>query len=210
MTTLALYGTPISTYVRTVRLLLAETNTDYELKDIGIFNGDNETAEYRSLHPFGKVPTMIVGEKAIYETGAITHYLNQVMGGGNYSPPDAFEQARMQQIISIVDNYLYDPAVQKIVVQRLVMPQQGKSTDESIVKAAIAPVKQALEAIEHLCVGTPFLLGSLISLADFYLIPIFFYLSQTNEFDAVTANTPKLRVWWEQVKHLNSVKQVCA
>ena len=40
MPNIIFYGTPQSTYVRTVRLLLAEANIDYNLKDIGIFNGD--------------------------------------------------------------------------------------------------------------------------------------------------------------------------
>ena len=46
---ITLYGTPVSTYVRTTRLLLAEANIDYDLKDIGIFNGDNETPEYLAI-----------------------------------------------------------------------------------------------------------------------------------------------------------------
>ena len=74
---IALYGTPVSTYVRTVRLLLAEANIDYDLKDIGIFNGDNETEAYLAKHPFGKVPTLEVDGINIYETAAITYYVNQ-------------------------------------------------------------------------------------------------------------------------------------
>lgn len=206
---LTLYGTPISTYVRTVRLLLAETNTDYDLQDIGIFNGDNETADYLSKQPFGKIPVLAVDGTEIYETSAIAHYLNQTLADGKYSPSDPLMQARMFQIMSIIDSYLYSPAVGKIVIQRLVVPQQGGQSDEAAIQAAIGPVRTALGAIEKLHTGNPFLVGSLISLADFHLIPIFFYLSNTKEFDIVTAGTPRLRVWWEQVKNLNSIKQVC-
>ena len=60
MPNLTLYGTPISTYVRTARLLLAGANVDYTLKDVGIFNGDNETDDYLSKHPFGKIPTLAI------------------------------------------------------------------------------------------------------------------------------------------------------
>ena len=49
-----------------------------------------------------------------------------------------------------------------------------------------------------------------LSIADFYLIPIFVYLEKTPQFNAVTANTPKLRVWWNEVKILASVQQICA
>ncbi|MGF1536617.1 MAG: glutathione S-transferase family protein [Elainellaceae cyanobacterium] len=208
MANVTLYGTPISTYVRTVRLLLSEANIDHEVVDIGIFNGDNETDEYLKKHPFGKIPVVEVDGAEIYETAAITHYFNQ-LSGDKYTPSDLLDQARMHQIISIIDNYLYGKAIGTIVIQRLIVPQQGGEPDGQAVQEAIAPVKKALEAIEPLCVGTPFLVGSLISLADFYLIPIFVYLSKTKEFDAVTAQTPKLRAWWQQVQNLESVKQVC-
>lgn len=207
---ITLYGTPSSTYVRTVRLLLAEANIDYELKDINIFNGDNKTEEYLAKHPFGKVPALEVDGMKIYETAAITYYLNQKLGAGKFAPADILGQTRMQQIISIIDNYLYPSAVRTIVIQNLIVPSQGGQTDSEAVQNAIAPSKKALAAIEHLFTSTPFLVGSLISLADFYLIPIFIYLEKTPQFNAVTANTPKLRIWWNEVKILQSVTEICA
>ena len=204
------YGTPQSTYVRTVRLLLAEANIDYDLKDIGIFNGDNKTDEYLAKHPFGKVPTVEIDGNIIYETAAITYYINQKLANGAFAPPDILLQARMYQMISIVDNYLYPNAVGTIVIQNLIVPTQGGETDKDAVKEAIAPTQKALGAIEELSVSSPFLTGSLVSIADFYLIPIFVYLEKTPQFAEVTANTPKLKAWWEETKILASVKEICA
>ncbi|MEP0886549.1 glutathione binding-like protein [Trichocoleus sp. ST-U3] len=112
--------------------------------------------------------------------------------------------------MAIIDSYFYSPAITTIVIQRLIVPSQGGKTDEGAVKNAIAPAKTAAEAIEPLTVGSPYLLGSELSVADFYLIPIFIYLSQTPEFAAITPQTPKLRTWWDEVNKLNSVNQVCA
>jgi glutathione S-transferase len=210
MSNITLYGTPVSTYVRTIRLLLAEANIDYDLKDIGIFNGDNQTQSYLSKHPFGKVPTLEIDGQIIYETAAITYYLNQKLAQGKFNPPDLLMQTRMHQIMAIIDSYLYAPAIGTIVIQNLIVPTQGGTTDQQAVEGAIAPTQKALKAIEDLAVGTPFLVGSMISIADFYLIPIFVYLEKTPQFNAVTANTPKLRVWWNEVKILASVQQICA
>ena len=204
------YGTPQSTYVRTVRLLLAEAKIDYNLKNVGIFNGDNETKEYLAKNPFGKVPTVQIDGIEIYETAAITYYINEGIAGGKFAPPDLLLQTRMRQIMAIIDNYLYGAAVGTIVIQRLIVPEQGGDTDEQKVEDAVAPTIKALKAIEDLFVGDPFLVGSMISIADFYLIPIFVYLEQTPEFEAVTSHTPKLRKWWDEVKILNSVKEICA
>lgn len=210
MSNVILYGTPQSTYVRTTRLLLEEANIDYDLKDIGIFNGDNKTNEYLAKHPFGKVPTIEIDGIKIYETAAITYYINQKLADGKFAPIDLLGQTRMRQIMAIIDSYLYAPAVGTIVIQNLIVPSQGGETDTEAVNKAIEPTRKALQAIENLLVGTPFLVGSLISIADFYLIPIFVYLEKTPQFNAVTLNTPKLRIWWNEVKILNSVQQICA
>jgi len=205
-----LYGTPVSTYVRTVRLLLAEAKIDYELKDIGIFNGDNETEAYLAKHPFGKVPALEVDGIIIYETAAITYYINQKLAGAKFAPLDLLGQTRMMQIMGIIDSYLYDPAIQTIVIQNLIVPSQGGETDKEAVQKAIAPTQKALKAIEDLFIGIPFSVSSLISIADFYLIPIFIYLEQTPQFEEVTANTPRLKAWWNEVKILASVKEICS
>ena len=210
MPNLTVYGIPQSTYVRTVRLLLAEANIDYDLKEINIFNGENETDDYLAKHPFGKVPAIEIDGEKIYETAAITYYINEKMAGSKYSPSDILMQARMLQIMAIVDNYLYPPAVGKIVIQNLIVPSQGGQTDKEAVKEAVAPTQKALKAIEDLYKGSPFLLGSEISLADFHLIPIFVYLSKTPQFDQVTTQTPKLKAWWDKTQNLASVKNVCA
>jgi glutathione S-transferase len=210
MAKLTVYGTPLSTYLRTVRLLLEEAGTTYELKGIDIFNGENESAEYLAKNPFGKVPTLEVDGEVIYETAAITEYLNTVIADNKFSPSDPMQSARMRQIMAIIDSYLYPSAIGTIVIQRLIVPSQGGTIDEDKVKNAVAPAQRAAQAIESLTVGTPYLLGSQASIADFYLIPIFIYLSQTPEFDAITAQTPKLRTWWDEVSQLPTVKKVCA
>ena len=210
MPNLTLYGTPQSTYVRTTRLLLAEANIDYELKDIDIFSGENKTDAYLAKHPFGKVPTLEVDTQTIYETSAITYYINQKLAGGKFAPPDILMQTRMHQIMAIIDSYLYPHAIGTIVMQNLIVPQQGGQTDKDKVESAIVPTIKALEAIEVLCQGKPFLVDTMISIADFYLIPIFVYLEKTPEFEAVTTHTPKLITWWDEAKILASVKKICA
>lgn len=210
MAKLTLYGTPISTYVRAVRLLLEAAGANYNLKDIGIFNGDNRTPEYLAKNPFGKVPTLEVDGAVLYETAAITEYLDVVIADHKFSPSDPLMRARMRQMMAIIDSYLYAPAITTIVIQRLIVPNQGGQTDENVVNNAIAPVKKAVEAIESLMVGNSYLLGSEMTIADFYLIPIFIYLSRTPEFKPILSEAPKLQTWWNQAKDLQIVKKVCA
>ncbi|MEM9272991.1 MAG: glutathione S-transferase family protein [Cyanobacteria bacterium P01_F01_bin.143] len=207
---ITVYGTPVSTYVRTVRLLLAETNVNYELKDINIFNGENKTDEYLAKNPFGKVPTIEIEGIKIYETSAITYYINQKLAAGQYQPSELLAQTRMYQIIGIIDSHLYSHAIGTIVIQNLIVPSQGGKTNQEAVQKAIAPTQKALKAIEELLIGGSFLVGSKITIADFYLIPIFVYLEKTPQFNEIMANVPQLKTWWDQVKILNNVKKICA
>lgn len=205
MSNLVVYGLTASTYVRTVRLLLAEIGADYTLQSVNIFNGESQSPEYLKKHPFGKVPTIEVDGELLYETAAITQYLDTVLANHKYSPAEPMRQARMRQIMGIIDGYLYAPAIGTIVIQRLT----GK-IDEAKLQEAIAPAKLALEAIESLVTPTPYLLGSEITIADFYLIPLFVYLAKTPEFEPITAQTPQLLTWWDKVSQLAHVKEVCA
>jgi glutathione S-transferase len=209
MATITIYGSPVSTYVRTVRLLLEEAGANYHLEIINPLTGGNTSAEYLSKNPFGKIPTLEIDGELLYETAAISEYLDTIIAGNKFSPSLPLSQARMRQMMAIIDSYFYPSAVKTIVIQRLVVPSQGGNTDEEAVKNAIAPAKTALEAIESLTVGNPYLLGSELTIADFYLIPIFTYLSKTPEFDAVTAKTSKLKTWWDEVNQLKTVKRVC-
>jgi glutathione S-transferase len=205
MSKLIVYGFTASTYVRTVRLLLAEIGAEYTLESVNIFNGESQSPDYLAKHPFGKIPTLEVDGELLYETAAITQYLDAVLANHQYSPTAPMRQARMRQILGIIDSYLYAPAIGTIVVQRLT----GNS-DEAKMAAAIPVAAKALEAIESLVAPSPYLLGQDITIADFYLIPIFVYLSQTPEFAQLTAQTPKLLAWWDTASQLPNVKTVCA
>ncbi len=204
MSKLTIYGLTASTYVRTVRLLLEEIGVEYTVRSVNIFNGENQSAEYLSKHPFGKVPTLEIDGELLYETAAITQYLDTVLADGKYSPTEPLLQARMRQIMGIVDSYLYNPAIGTIVIQRLT-----DKIDEPKLQAAIPLAKKALEAIESIVTTDRYLLGSQITIADFYLIPLFVYLSQTPEFVTITAQTPKLIAWWDRASQLPSIKKVC-
>ncbi len=206
MTQFTLYGPTLSTYVRTVRMILAETNTPYDLKTVDIFS--DRDPDYLAKHPFGKVPTLEVDGETLYETCAIVGYLDTVVGDRAFTPADPMGQARMRQIMAIVDSYLYAPAIGAITIQRLIVPSKGGQPDEAAVAEAAPKAKTALEAIEAIASCSPYLLGPTITLADFYLMPVMLYLSKTPEFAAVTGQIPKLNAWWAEVSHRPSFLEV--
>ncbi len=203
-----LYGPALSTYVRTVRMILIETDTPYELEPVDIFK--EPSAEHLAKHPFGKVPVLAIDSELLYETCAIVEYLDAVVGQHQFTPTEPLQRARGRQIMSIVDSYLYSPAISTITIQRLIVPSQGGQPDETAIQAAVPKVKTALGAIEAIATGSSYLLGEKITLADFFLLPVVFYLSKTPEMAMVTSDTPKLKTWWDALSQRPSFLQVIA
>src|SRR6266852_6085361 len=98
LTTLVLHGYRYSVYVRIARLALAEKGVAYDRVEVNPFAPD-VPADYFALHPFGRVPTLVHDDFALYETGAITRYLDETFAGPRLQPTVPRERARMTQII---------------------------------------------------------------------------------------------------------------
>lgn len=90
-----IYGPAYSTYARTVRLALEEKGADYDLVEVDILSGVNQTPEHLARHPFGKVPAFEHDGLALYETDAIIRYVNEAFRGTDLVPSDAAGRARM-------------------------------------------------------------------------------------------------------------------
>ena len=120
-----IYGPDYSTYARTVRLALEEKPAEYRLEPIHILGGEGQQASYLQRHPFGKVPAFEHDGFRMYETDAITRYIDQVFPGKRLQPSDARQAARMNQAISIINSYGYGSIIGKVVWQRLIVPMTG-------------------------------------------------------------------------------------
>jgi glutathione S-transferase len=191
-----IYGPGLSTYVRTVRLVCEEKGAPYELVDIDIMQGVHKTPEHLARHPFGRVPAFEHDGFKLYETSAITRYLDAVLPGPALSPGDPKRAARMQQAIAVVDAYAYGSMISAIVIQRVVMPMVGGVTDETVIAAALPTAEVSLAAFEDLLGGGHFLAGDDISLADLHLAPVMGYFSATPEGQERLPSHPSLARWW--------------
>ena len=59
---ITLYGFDGSTYVRTVRMLLAEKGAQYDQVPVHVLKGEPRQPEHLARHPFGKVPVVAMRE----------------------------------------------------------------------------------------------------------------------------------------------------
>jgi glutathione S-transferase len=199
-----IYGTPFSTYVRTARMCLEHKPAEYELVDVNVLAGETRQPPHLSRNPFGTVPAFEHDGFKMYETSPIMRYVDQVFPGTSLTPADPRQRARMNQIISIVDYHGYNAIILKICMQRLFGPMTGGTTDEAIVTEGLPKSKLVLAEIERLMGGDKYLAGGQVSLADFYVLPVLFYLLKTPE-GSLMGPHAGLRKWWDTMHGLTAV-----
>lgn len=193
-----LHGYHLSVYVRIARLALTEKGVAYNQVEINPFAAEIPAA-YLALHPFGRVPTLVHGDFALYETSAITRYVDRTFDGPALQPQDVRAQARMDQILSVVDSYGYWPMVRQVFVQHMLRARAGQPVDEAEVASGRRASEKALGALEALAAADAFLVGPQLSLADLHLGAIMAYFTAAAEGQALLGRHAKLSAWWARV-----------
>ncbi|WP_137179651.1 glutathione S-transferase family protein [Roseomonas sp. AR75] len=199
-----LYGPGYSTYARTALLALEEKGVAYQQQDVDLFTGKGQAPEHLARQPWGKVPAFEHDGFALFETLAITRYIDEAFPGPALQPADVKARARMTQICGIVDSYAYPMMLGKLVWQEVVVPMQGGTPNAEIAAEGLAGAKKALDVLEGLAAGD-LLCGGAVTLADLHLVPVVDYLRMTKEGGAAFAARPKLSAWWEKMNARPSV-----
>ena len=198
MSKMTLWGFDGSTYVRTVKMLLAEKGyTDFEQVPLNVLEGDPRTPEHLERHPFGKVPVLDHGGIRLLETSAITRYLDEVLPGPSLTPTNAKDRARMAMVIGLIDSYGYGALIEGVAGYHL-FPDFVGGQDEKKRLAGIETGKTLIDFIMKTKGALPFIAGEL-SLADLYLAPIVAYVAMTPDKDAVLS-ADGFPDWWKRVQ----------
>jgi glutathione S-transferase len=201
---LVLHGYRYSVYLRIARLALAEKGLAYERVEVNPFAPDRP-AEYLTLHPFGRVPTLVDDDFVLYETGAIARYIDRAFLGPKLQPAEPRALARMDQIVSVVDAYAYWPLVRQVFVHDVSRPLSGSDSDPAEVEKGLAASAKVLDALEALAGNDTYLVGPDVSLADFHFGAMIAYFALSTRGAASLAGRPRLSAWWQRLQARPSV-----
>ena len=200
-----LFNFKFSAYGRIVRIVLAEKKINHVIHDINPFEMQ-ATDEYIKIHPFKRVPAIRHGDLILYETGAITQYLDEAFDGPSLQPIDIPERARMWQVIAIVDNYGYLPLVRKVFSESVFNPAFGQPVDKERLREGIDESKAVLNALEKIICNNRYIASSNFSLADAHLIPMIEYFALAREGFRLLQDCPKLNDWYDRLVSRSSVE----
>jgi glutathione S-transferase len=193
-----LSGAAYSVYVRAARLALAEKGVAYRLVPVDVF-APGGPPEHRARQPFGRIRAFEHDGFALYETGAITRYVDEAFAGPALQPRAPQPRARMNQVIGILDAYAYRTLVWDIYVERVSAPKRGRTPDEARIRDALPRAATCLAAIAAIMGPGPFLAGPDLTLADLHAAPVFALFTSTPEAEPLLALHPGLRRWWANI-----------
>jgi glutathione S-transferase len=204
MSDITLWGFDGSTYVRTVKMLLAEKGvTQIKQVPLNVLKGEPKAAEHLQRHPFGKVPVLDHDGMRLLETSAITRYLDDVLPGKSLIPQAAKDRARMDMVIGIIDSYGYGALVGGVAAYHL-FPDFVGGKNDAMRQAGMTTGRKVIEFVMKTKGSAPYIAGAL-SLADLYLAPILFYVSLTPDKDALF-DVEGFADWWTRIQALPSYK----
>jgi glutathione S-transferase len=192
-----LYSFPGSPNALRSRAVIYELDAPVEIVDVDFRGGQNKTPEYLRINPNGKVPVLVDGDLAIWESRAINAYLAAKFPDKGLYPTDLARRA-------IVDQWSYwqavhlGPAMQKVTFERAQKKQFGRGEpDEAVIAAEMPNVNQFLDVFETgLGDGREWIAGAL-SIADFALATTF-RLRKAAQMPLETR--PKVEAWMQRME----------
>jgi glutathione S-transferase len=187
---LRVLGRSTSGNVQKVVWLLEELGTPYRREDYGRQFNNTGDAAYLRLNPNGKVPTLVDGDLAVWESNTILRYLCNRYGGEALYPADAAARSRIEQWMDWQLAALYGPYL--ALFKEAKKPAAERSASFA---ADAADLRAQLEILERGAVLRPWVAGTELSLADISLGPI---VHRCLDFPVDLPGLAAVRAWRER------------
>jgi glutathione S-transferase len=204
-TPLTLHGWHFSIYTRIARLVLAEKGLSAGFVDVDPFAEPAPDA-FRAVNPFGLVPVLDHQGFLIFETTAITRYMDEAFPGPTLQPTAPKHRARMAQVIAIADAHAYLPLVRQVYAGAVFRPAEGLPRDEGRISQGLEAARVVLATLDSIAKeGLALAPQAPISLADLHLAPMMAAFTAASEGLAMLQNFPDLGKWWRAIAQRPSV-----
>jgi glutathione S-transferase len=196
-----LQGWRYSVYTRIARLALLSKQVEHETIEVDPFAELPEA--YLRLHAFGRVPVLTHGAFRLFETGAITRYVDRAFPGRPLQPEGAAALARMDQVISVVDSYAYWPLIRQVSSHGFFRPRFGEKSSREEIDAGLEASGKVLSFLDGVALEGIVLDGRELTLADCHLAPMIDYFVRAGEGEAALSSHFALKEWWDRMSVLD-------
>ena len=197
-----LYGMDYSVYVQIAKLALIEKQVEYEQELVSVFQPGGPPAWYLDHHPFSRMPAFEHDGFRLYETAAITRYVDEGFAGPPLQPENPQGCARVAQIVGILDSYAYRAMVWDVFVERM----RRVAPDEARIAAGLAAAERCLEVLDGFLGNGEWLVGANLTLADLHAAPMLALFRLAPEGAAALARYERIAAWWERIEQRPSMQ----
>jgi glutathione S-transferase len=154
-----LYGMPLSNYYNMIKCVLIEKGMEFE----EVLVKPNQEVEYLSKSPMGKVPCIETSQGFLSETAVILNYLDALGEGPSFYPADAFERAKVEELIHGMELYI------ELQARRLYGEVFfGRPASEELKAEVKKQLEKGFAWLDRLAKFDPYLAGPELSYADFF------------------------------------------
>lgn len=156
-----LYGFPISNYYNMVKMALLEKGMEFE--EVAV--RPNQESEYLAHSPMGKVPCIETEQGFLTETEVILDYVDSLGLGPSFYPADAFERAKVREIMRYLELYIELPA--RRLYGDVFFGRPASDTEKDSVRKDLV---KGFAALARLAKYSPYVAGEDLTYADFYFL----------------------------------------
>lgn len=172
--TIKFYQHPLSSFCWKVSIALYEASIPFESVMVNLGDPDVRT-EYLKISPFGKLPTLVDGDRVVNETSIIIEYLAmKYPAAASLMPRDPEEALKVRAIDRFFDLYM-NLGLVRVAGDRL-RPEDKR--DPMSVAAILNDMKTALGIVERDLASRTFAAGETFTMADCSAVPSLFYVQR--------------------------------
>ena len=165
-----LYGMGLSFNVAKVRYCLNYLNLKFDWIQTNPITKENQTPEYLSICPTGKIPAIEIDGLKLFESNSINRYLATVNNSSLY-PQDAKKRAVIDAWMDYVSIHVAH-ALGRVLFNRVFAPMTGQKPDQESIRVGLEFLDMYFPVLEKQLSQNPYLAGKEFSLADINLLSV--------------------------------------
>ena len=163
--------------------------------------------EVDAIHPFGKIPAMRHGDLTLFESRAISFYIDHAFAGPPLAPRDPVGGARTEQWISLVNTHIDPLLVRQYLVAYFFPGTPDGRPNRAVIDQALPKMEQHFAVLDRAVGKTGHLVADGFTLADINLLPILFYLDKMPESRAMLRRATRLDAYYKRHMARSSVAE---
>lgn len=189
---LKLHHFALSGHSHRVQLMLSLMGLPHDIVPVDLKRGEQKSAAFLKLNPFGQVPVLEDGDTALFDSNAILVYLaRRYDPTGRWLPHDAAAQAAVQSWLSVAAGLIaFGPASARMIT---LFGSQANAEE------VIGRAHRLLQVMEGVLGRQDFLTGTTATLAD---VAGYSYIAAAPEGNVDLAPYPHVRAWLARIEAL--------